>query len=298
MPNGDKRISDSHVPSPSPPAGAGRLYRQIAEAIRLRISDSTFAAGSRLPAERDLASRFSVSRTSVREALIALEIGGFVEVRGGSGIYVSKSPPYLRPLFETVDAGPGPFELLHARWLVEGEVAALAARTIDQETLTRLAEALRILQNDAASAAEHDDADRCCHLGIAEATGNSALVQTVRMYWDQRRGPMWQKLVEHFRTPQLRAVVAADHNRILDALRRRAPARAREAMRRHLIAVTREFGKGWELVTEPGQLSRPRARTVAGRQWRSAQLGLPGFSNAIQAATVPPDPVADCDRPV
>jgi len=295
---------------PSPIAGPGRLYRQIAEEIRLRIADATFAAGSRLPAERDLACRFSVSRTSVREALIALEIGGFVEVRGGSGIYVSKTLPFLRPLFEAVDAGPGPFELLHARWLVEGEVAALAARTIDQATLKRLADALRILRNDGASAAEHDDADRCFHLGIAEATGNSALVQTVRMYWDQRRGPMWQKLVEHFRTPQLRAVVAADHDRILDALGRRAPARAREAMRRHLIAVTREFGKGWEaatelttkltseLTTESGQPRRRRARTVAGRQWRSAQLGLPGLSNAIQAATISPDPVADCDRPV
>ncbi|MEO6271495.1 MAG: GntR family transcriptional regulator, partial [Lautropia sp.] len=79
--------------------GQGRLYRQIAEEICSRIADSSFAAGSRLPAERDLAQRFRVSRTSVREALIALEIGGFVEVRGGSGIYVSSPLPYLRPLF-------------------------------------------------------------------------------------------------------------------------------------------------------------------------------------------------------
>src|SRR5690606_26985718 len=112
-------------------AGNGRLYRQIAEQIRLRIADASFPAGSRLPAERDLAHHFSVSRTSVREALIALEIAGFVEVRGGSGIYVSNPLPFLRPLFESADAGPGPFELLHARWVVEGEVAALAARAID-----------------------------------------------------------------------------------------------------------------------------------------------------------------------
>jgi GntR family uxuAB operon transcriptional repressor len=231
---------------PSPVAGAGRLYRQIAEEIRLRIADSTFPPGSRLPAERELAHRFRVSRTSVREALIALDIGGFVEVRGGSGIYVSNPLPFLRPLFEAVDAGPGPFELLHARWLVEGEVAALAARSIEAPTLARLADALRILRSQTASAQERDDADRSFHLGIAEATGNGALIQTVRMYWDQRHGPMWQKLVEHFHTPQLRAVVAADHARILDALSRRAPATARSAMRRHLRGVTREFGKEWE----------------------------------------------------
>jgi GntR family transcriptional regulator, uxu operon transcriptional repressor len=237
--------------------GADRLYRQIAEEIRLRIADASFPAGSRLPAERDLAHRFSVSRTSVREALIALEIQGFVEVRGGSGIYVSNPLPFLKPLFEAADSGPGPFELLHARWLVEGEVAALAARAIDEAMIDRLADALRTLQDEAASPQAHDDADRSFHLGIAEATGNGALIQTVRMYWDQRRGPMWQKLVEHFRTPQLREVVAQDHRRILDALARRAPAMAREAMRRHLVSVTREFGKGWEASTSHG---RPRRR--------------------------------------
>ncbi len=224
-------------------SGTGRLYRQIAEEIRLRIADATFPAGSRLPAERDLAHRLSVSRTSVREALIALEIQGLVEVRGGSGIFVSDPLPFLKPLFGA-DAGPGPFELLHARWLVEGEVAALAARAIDPPMLDHLADALRILEDEAASAQAHDDADRAFHLGIAEATGNGALIQTVRMYWDQRRGPMWRKLVEHFHTPRLRELVAQDHRRILDALARRAPAMARDAMRRHLVSVTREFGKG------------------------------------------------------
>lgn len=272
-------------------AGSGRLYRQIAEEIRLRIADATFAAGSRLPAERDLAQRFSVSRTSVREALIALEIGGFVEVRGGSGIYVSNPLPFLKPLFEASDAGPGPFELLHARWVVEGEVAALAARSIDAAMLDRLAGALGTLQDESASAQAHDDADRSFHLGIAEATGNGALIQTVRMYWDQRRGPMWQKLVEHFRTPQLRAVVAEDHRRILDALGRRAPAMAREAMRRHLVSVTREFGKGWETTTAPG---RPRRRSPAlspaqagGAADRSGRLAVRTVSLAKPADAVP-----------
>ncbi len=254
--------------------GTGRLYRQIAEEIRLRIADATFPAGSRLPAERDLAHRLSVSRTSIREALIALEIQGLVEVRGGSGIYVTNPLPFPRPLFESADAGPGPFELLHARWLVEGEIAAVAARTIDALMLDRLGDALRTLQDETASAQAHDDADRSFHLGIAEATGNGALIQTVRTYWDQRRGPMWQKLVEHFRTPQLRAVVAQDHRRILDALARRAPAMAREAMRRHLVGVTREFGKGWESSTVPGRqrAAPPAAGCPADAQPRRSRV--------------------------
>jgi DNA-binding FadR family transcriptional regulator len=253
----------------SPMIGPGRLYRQIAEEIRMAIADATFAAGTRLPAERDLARRFGVSRTSVREALIALEIGGFVEVRGGSGIYVSNPLPFIRPLFEAADAGPGPFELLQARWVVEGEVAALAAKTVDCRVLQCLGDALRTLQCEQSSPSEHDDADRAFHLGIAEATGNGALIQTVRLYWDQRRGPMWQKLVEHFRTPELRAVVAADHGRILDALAARSPVRARQAMRRHLSSVTREFGKGWEATTMPAPPRRRRSppqRQVASRK--------------------------------
>ncbi len=273
------------MPSPTA-AGNGRLYRQIAERIRLRIADATFPAGSRLPAERDLAQHFSVSRTSVREALIALEIAGFVEVRGGSGIYVSNPLPFLKPLFESADAGPGPFELLHARWVVEGEVAALAARAIDEAMLDRLGDALRTLHDEDESVQAHDDADRSFHLGIAEATGNGALIQTVRMYWDQRRGPMWQRLVEHFRTPQLRKLVAEDHGRIVDALARRAPVMAREAMRRHLVTVTREFGKGWEASASLGspnsQRRRPPASTAAASSTHARER--PGAGASLVAA--------------
>src|SRR5439155_20970979 len=65
-----------------------RLYRQIADQIRSLIRSNEFAAGARLPPERDLARQLGVSRPSVREALIALEVEGLVEVKIGSGIYV------------------------------------------------------------------------------------------------------------------------------------------------------------------------------------------------------------------
>ena len=65
-----------------------RLYQQIADQLRTLITAGEFTAGSRLPAERDLAKQLGVSRPSVREALIALEVEGWVEVRTGSGVYV------------------------------------------------------------------------------------------------------------------------------------------------------------------------------------------------------------------
>lgn len=256
---------------PLPAEGAGRIYRQIAERIRLGIADGRFPAGTRLPGERDLARQFAVSRTTVREALIALEIGGFVDVRLGSGITVASPLPYLRPLFDQADAGPGPFELLRARWIVEGEVAGWAARSIDEAALGRLERSLAALRAPGASPSEQDDADRDFHLGIAEATGNGALIQTVRMLWDQRRGPMWQKLVEHFSTPSLRALVVADHDEILRALAARAPLRARRAMRRHLARVTQAFARTTDDDARPAV---DAAGTSPRSEARGARLGI------------------------
>src|SRR5437763_7544866 len=102
-----------------------RLYRQIADQIRTLIRSREFAAGTRLPPERDLASQLRVSRPSVREALIALEVEGLVEIRGGSGVYVRVKPNGARP---APDSEWGPLELIRARALIEREVAAQAAQ--------------------------------------------------------------------------------------------------------------------------------------------------------------------------
>src|SRR5215217_6961283 len=109
---------------PLPAVESSRLYRQIAEQLRALISAGELSAGARLPAERDLARQLGVSRPSVREALIALEVEGWVEVRTGSGIYVQ--PPQQR---NGVHAGLngnggewGPLQVMQARELVEAEV--------------------------------------------------------------------------------------------------------------------------------------------------------------------------------
>src|SRR6188472_4551181 len=88
-----------------------RLYRQIAEQIASLIEAGEFARGARLPAERELAGLLGVSRTSVREAIISLEIAGLVDVRVGTGIFVTPGQPGQSA---DADKGPGPFELLNA----------------------------------------------------------------------------------------------------------------------------------------------------------------------------------------
>ena len=103
-----------------------RLYRQIADQVRQLIRLGEFPVGQRLPAERDLAAQFGVSRPSVREALIALEVEGLVEVRVGSGIYVLRREAAASA--RTVDTEYGPFEIIRARQFIECELAAAAAQ--------------------------------------------------------------------------------------------------------------------------------------------------------------------------
>ena len=106
---------------------ARRLYRQVADQLRALIDSGEYRVGSRLPTERDLAEQLKVSRPTVREALIALEVEGRVRIRVGSGIYVSEPAALAQPLPAAAEI-EGPFELLRAREFIESAIAEQAAR--------------------------------------------------------------------------------------------------------------------------------------------------------------------------
>jgi DNA-binding FadR family transcriptional regulator len=217
-----------------------RLYRVVADRIQDLIRSENIAAGERLPSERDLSTKLSVSRASLREALIALELGGVIEVRGGSGVYVSEQPEVDTALPE---AGPGPFEVLSARRLIESEIAAIAARVASDSAVDEILKAVEAMERSHANKSSNEQADRNFHLAIARATGNSALVGALDYLWDQR-GRLWHKLKEHFQTEELRQETLKDHRRILEAIAAHDPAAARKAMRGHLERVTRTFSRG------------------------------------------------------
>src|SRR5690242_137359 len=117
-----------------------RLYRQIADQIARLIDGGEYAVGARLPPERDLAKQLGVSRPSVREASIALEVEGAVEVRVGSGVYVVGPQP--AEAARTLPADSGPFELIQARWPIEAECAAMAAKAATREQVRAMEQAL------------------------------------------------------------------------------------------------------------------------------------------------------------
>ena len=223
---------------------------------------ANFRRGSRLPAERELAVLLGVSRTSVREAVIALELAGRVEVRVGTGIFVVG--PELRRKRDsgmpTVrDDGPGPFDLLAARAMIEGEIAALAARNARKADIAALREAIARMRAHADDAAERDAADRGFHVRIAEMTRNGALPLAVAHLWDLRFCDIFTRIEAHFHTPALRAKTLSDHEAIVAALAARDTDAAREAMHRHLRRVAREFQRRWD---ESGGKTGNHARAV------------------------------------
>jgi len=232
-----------------------RLYRQIADQIRTLIRSGEFSAGARLPPERDLARQLGVSRPSVREALIALEVEGLVEVRIGSGIYVQApdgrgaGKSGARTTSDDGGATSGPFELLRARYVIEGETAALAAKSAKKAQVQAIEETLETMQEELDDDKQPLGGDRMFHLRIAEATGNGALVAVVDMLWVDRTGPLYKQLEHHYDSPALWHSAMAEHRAVLKAIAAKDPAGARAAMQRHLNQAYKRFSKGWDTVS-------------------------------------------------
>lgn len=215
-----------------------KLYQSVALKIEQGIQDGSYPPGTRLPPERDLAEMFAVSRPTVREAIIALEIRNLVEVKHGSGVYVVASPPVEQPASE-LDVGA--FELIEARIMFEGEATALAALTLTGEDLDLLGDTLRRMERADPASSEELALDRKFHLAIARGTKNSLIEQVVEHLWDIREtSPLCRHMFSQARSSGINPR-PDEHRRILDALRARDGDRAREAMREHLIRVSEDL---------------------------------------------------------
>jgi len=221
-----------------------RLYLQIAEQIRRLIARGAVAPGERLPAERELARQLGVSRPSLREALIALEVEGLLDVRVGSGIYVAGPGSSARAA--ALGGESGPFEVIRARWMIEGDCAALAAKHGTAGQLDAIRRAHADLAREAKRHHNPIGADRAFHVRIAEATGNSALVLVVQTLWDQRVGPLYRALEIKLEYPQMAAETLREHEAVLRAILARRPSAARAAMHRHMDKTRQRYTKDWK----------------------------------------------------
>ena len=218
-----------------------RLYRQIADQLRDLVERGEYAVGSRLPPERDLALQLGVSRPSVREALIALEVEGVVEVRMGSGIYVLQHDPQQHRRA----SGEGPLETIRARQLIESELAAHAARHMTKPQVAGLRSALKLMQQEIAAGQMPTRGDRLFHVRITQACDNSVLQRVVGELFDERHNPLYEQLGNHFETAQSWAFAIAEHQAVIDAIASRAPEAARAAMSAHLARSHDRFTARW-----------------------------------------------------
>lgn len=219
-----------------------RLYRMIADQIAGRIRAGDFPRGGRLPSERELAEQLQVSRASIREALIALEIEGYVEVRVGTGVFVTATKDMAALAGAPgvpADAAAGrddigPFDLLEARLLIEPECAGMAAQHATPAQLTAIVEA-----HEAMSLTDHPGRhDRAFHGAIAAACGNAALTATVGHLWNlTQASSVYRRMQDYFVDAKVWAVAHAEHQRILTAILARDPLRARHAMHAHLLGI-------------------------------------------------------------
>ncbi|GFK95855.1 Putative L-lactate dehydrogenase operon regulatory protein [Fundidesulfovibrio magnetotacticus] len=226
------------------PVESQRLYQQVASQVAEALAGREWQPGQRLPSERDLALRFGVSRPTIREAIIALELQGLVEVRTGSGIFVKDLPAEPgQAVRASMDQGPSPFDLISARIVIEGELAAIAARDITSEEIEGLAEAIGKMEADIETGTQevlsHEDGDLLFHARIAAVSRNSVLRAIVQDLWEGMRHPLFQAICRKVKLPTNARRAAKDHRVILDRIAVGDAEGARAAMRRHLEQVRR-----------------------------------------------------------
>jgi GntR family transcriptional repressor for pyruvate dehydrogenase complex len=227
-----------------------RIYEEIVRQIKAMIAEGRLKSGDQLPPERDLAEKFVVSRTSVREALRALESLGLVEVRPGEGTFVKEISveALIEPLALVIMSQREAIgELFEARRLLEPSIAALAARRATPDELQEMERILAEQAKEVAAGRTGLTQDGQFHAAIASAARNQAITRIVHAIMDL----LAQIREESLNTPGRPTRSHQDHRRVLEAISRRDDAAAAQAMRDHLVAVE-------ALVLGPGALGKPK----------------------------------------
>ncbi|PYM71756.1 MAG: GntR family transcriptional regulator [Candidatus Rokuibacteriota bacterium] len=231
---GRKRADDQAIELG--PIKSTRIYEEIVRQVKQLIAEGRLKTGDRLPPERELAEKFVVSRTSVREALRALESLGLIEIRAGEGTFVRQV---------SVDALVGPLalmmtsqreaigELFEARRVLEPAIAALAASRATPDEVQDMERILESQAREVAAGRTGIAEDAAFHTAIGAAAHNRAITRIVHAIMDL----LTQSREESLNTPGRPTRSHQDHRRILQAIAKRNPSAARQAMADHLVAV-------------------------------------------------------------
>ncbi len=238
------------------PIRTKKIYEEIVDQIKALISAGNLKPGDRLPSERDLADLLQVSRTSLREALCALDMAGVIEIKSGEGAYVRMpgSTGVIEPLALVFAMEKYRVrEILEVRKALEVESAGLAAERAGEADLEKMDDLIARMEEDLRLGNTGEEADLQLHFTIAEATKNSMLIRLMNTLYDamnqtlRTTRQLW--LSSTAGTPQR---LMDEHRDIVLAIKGRNKARARDLMYHHLWKVEQELSR----IHEAGQKSQ------------------------------------------
>lgn len=218
------------------PVARTRAHEEVARQLRDLMHHGALNAGDRLPAERELAQRFKVSRATIRQALSMLQNQGLVQSHVGAGTFALAAEPsvtHLAAVLHTVGAPlDDQFEL---RRLIEPPVARVAAERADEQDLSGLRQHIRSQERRLDEGVPFVDEDSAFHLAIAQAAKNALLVKMVEGVHEVLRESREYSLS----TSDGMRQSLEGHRRLLTALERHDPLAAHEAMHAHILDVER-----------------------------------------------------------
>ena len=222
------------------PIQSARLYEQIVEQIEQRIVVGELKVGDQLPSERELAEQFAVSRTAVREAIKTLREKGFVEILVGRGTFIANSTSSVvrrtLDMLMRFDSSKGAMNMVEVREILEPEIAALAATRITDEDIAAMQQAMNKMEAAIDNVEEFVEADLDFHLALAEATQNPIIPALLDPIIDLLR----EQRILTSRTKGVPQHGQYNHKIIIEAMIRRDPQAAREAMRHHLAQIRQD----------------------------------------------------------
>src|SRR6202789_1861396 len=214
-----------------------RLFEQIVQQVEDSILQGQLKPGDQLPAERDLAQRFGVSRTAVREAVKTLREKGLVEAYSGRGTFVTNGTSFAvrqsLDLMIRTNKQEGSANLSGLRLVLEPEIAGLAAEHMEEQLLTTMREAVAEMDRNLHDPDAYVEADLDFHLALAEAADNPLILSLL----DSIVGLLREQRSRIFNVDGGPERGQFHHKRILAAVEQRNPEAARQAMRAHLNQV-------------------------------------------------------------
>ncbi|NGY64541.1 FadR family transcriptional regulator [Lentzea sp. NEAU-D13] len=217
------------------PMVKSRLYEQVLERLRAYVTEAGLKAGDKLPAERDLAASLGVSRASVKQAIVVLEVQGLVEARHGGGTYLVRDTLDVEPVEQLVERRKRLPEVLEAREALETKLAELAAERRTDAELEDIRQALDFMRDEIAEGANGVEGDRRFHAAVTAAAHSSLLADFMKTI----AGQITESRTESLRQPGRPSRSLAQHTAICEAIAAGDPKKAAAAMRKHVRTVAK-----------------------------------------------------------